>query len=170
MEHIDRLKEIEPHIYNGGEICFYPCKAAIQKSAASYPSIGYEITGADCYVLADLAFPSVFELLFISAFRADQPIEKLLFHISLLEENGFSKCRIDVLFPGFSISKDLADWILNKENQHITNDPVHLAFYAAQKIVGRYSGDLAMTEHTDDQTVFTVTLYQESDELKNPPE
>ncbi|MCL2863407.1 MAG: hypothetical protein FWE54_04910 [Methanimicrococcus sp.] len=187
LEHIDSLKEIEPHIFSGGEICFYSCKAAIRKALSARPSVDYEITGSDCYVFADSSFPSLFELLFVNMMRAEKSvektgekadektvenvekvIEKMLFNISLFEEDDFPKCRIDIIFPDFSIPDGLADWILNNDDQRMTKDPGQMAFFAARKIACRYSGDLSLTEHTDDRTVFTLTLYQESDGLKNP--
>ncbi|MCL2549980.1 MAG: hypothetical protein FWE78_03470 [Methanimicrococcus sp.] len=167
MEHIDRLTEIEPHIFNGGNSGFYSCEAAIREAMESYPSAGYEITGADCSVFADVSFPFVFESLISGIFRSGQTIEKLIFHISLFEENGFPKCRIDIIFPGLSIPEDLADWIINNESRHFTNNPAHMAFFVSQNIIGRYSGNFSLAEHTGDRAVFAVTLYQESDPLKN---
>ena len=170
LEHIDRLNEIEPHIFNGGDCGFYSCEEAIRKAAASYPLEDCEITGTDCLVFADVSFPSVFELLLTGLSRSGQTVKKLLSHISLFEENGFPKCRIDVIFPDLSISDDLADWILNNENRRFTSDPVHMTFFVAQNIIDRYSGNLVLTEHTTGRTVFTLTLYQESDPLKKSSE
>jgi len=166
LEHIDRLSGIEPHVFNGGKFCFYSCVAAIRKAAASYSSIDYEITGEDCRVFSDISFPFIFESLFTGIFRSGQTIEKLTFCLSLFEENGFPKCRIDIIFPGLSLPAELTDWILNNENHRFTSNPVHMAFYVAQEIADRYSGDLVLTERAKDRMVFTLTLYQESDSLK----
>lgn len=167
LEHLERLKEIEPHIFNGGGLGFYSCASVIQAAAEKCSFDALEIIGTDCYVFADVSFSSVFELLFINILRVEPASSPLTFTLTPFEEDGFPKCRIETTIPGFSIPKSLIDSILDNDSQNVTSDPIHLTLYVSKKIINRYSGDMHLKSYSEEQTVFEMILYQESDKLKN---
>ncbi|WP_316558232.1 hypothetical protein [Methanimicrococcus hongohii] len=155
LEHIEVIKEIEPFVYSGGNLGFYSFYSCMSRLTEKYPDKEFELNGDDIYVFADGAFPKLFDLL-IQITLENNNKYKLSFTTSEFQEDGLNKCAVRIDIHNFSVPGSTLEAILNEDKNSVTGDKISLIFYIAKMILSRYSGNLKLTESTDDKTVLTV--------------
>ena len=159
LNFVDRLKEFEPSLFNGEDIDFHSCLETIQNASIEHKAV---VSGDDCFVFADSSFSSVFKLLLNTLTITDSA--EISFQITSFSEDGFLKCRIDVTVP-VSVPPESAALLVNPE-PIVTGDIASLSIYAARHIINKYSGRIFLKESSSHHSVFSIILYQESDEFK----
>jgi sensor histidine kinase regulating citrate/malate metabolism len=162
LEYLGNIKKVEPHIVNGGFLGYYSCFSTIRQAMNQHPSQSFEISGDDCFVLADSSFLSIFELLFLNIFQDEKDYETSFF-VSKFVEDEIPKCCIDVTFRGFSVSQPFVDDILKENALCVTGSLLGICLYVAKTIAYRCEGKLFLKETNDKQTTFSLILLQESD-------
>jgi hypothetical protein len=160
LDYIDRIKELELHLFESTNVGFYSCKDIIQKSIQNFPNA--TVSGDDCFVFADFAIFSTFELLFSYVLNLNESTA-LSFSITSFMEDNFLKCKIDLIIP-VPVPSEFAD-IFTNPNQRITGGLSCLSAYTVKQILNRYSGSFSLIENSDSRSVYTIILYQESDEF-----
>ena len=159
LNHIDRLKDLEPHLFRSENIGFYSCLEAVQNAAKGYKS---NVSGEDCFVFADSSFASTFGLLFSNVLNLKESAN-LNFVLTSFSEDNYLKCRIDITVPA-PVPPEFAD-IFNNPNQRVTGGFPGLSAYTVKQIINRYSGQLLLIENGRKKSVFSIILYQKSDEF-----
>ncbi|WNY28286.1 hypothetical protein MmiEs2_04700 [Methanimicrococcus stummii] len=167
LEHIEVIKEIEPFVYSGGNLGFYSFYSCIHRIIEKYPDNEFELIGEDVYVFADGAFPKLFDLLIQVTLENDSRY-KISFITSEFEENGLNKCSIQVDIHNFSVPGNTLEAILNEDANSVTGDMMSLTFYIAKMILYRYSGNLKLTESSDDKTALCVTFLSAENSVFQP--
>jgi len=160
LDYIDRIKDLELHLFESTCVGFYSCKDIIQKTTPDYPNTS--IAGDDCFVFADSAIYSIFELLFSYVLNLNNSAE-LNFSITSFSEDNFLKCKLDLVVP-VRVSSEFVDVFMNP-NQRVIGGLSGLSAYTVKQIVNRYSGSFSLIENSDNRSVFSIILYQESDEF-----
>jgi len=164
LEYIGFVKQVETHVFGGGLLGFYSCFSMIDQITKQYPSHSFKVTGEDCFVLADASFQSIFELIFLNAFREGETHETL-FSVSKFVENDVPKCRIDMTFQDFSVSKSIVDDILKNDSLSMSGNFLSMCLYVAKSIAYRCEGKLLLKEAKDNQTTFSLILLQENKQI-----
>jgi len=160
LDYIDRIKDLELHLFESTYVGFYSCRDIIQKSTQNYPNTS--IFGNDCFIFADSAIYSIFELLFSYVFNLSDAAE-LNFYITSFSEDNFLKCKLDFIVPAH-VPSEFADIFANP-SQKVIGGLSGLSAYTVKQIVNRYSGSFSLVENNADKSVFSIILYQESEKF-----